>query len=362
MKRICFIVSGFAYSGAEVVLERYIKENKDIKPEFIVIYDKKDVVDRLRDVYGSECVKCLYLRHNKHILRIAPMYEARIIKNKIGDMIQSIKPDIIYVNNTMEAMLLNKYIKSTNIPTVAHIHDMKKSIKSIIRREYTQHVLKQYDKVIMVSEATKIQWNIKDSLVVYNGLDKNYFNNKEKEYNFIKNIGIVGTMSKRKGTDLIIGSVDELMKMDINIHFIYNHGESKLIQAIQNKQKKYSKNIFIYNNLNQEQLKKIYDNMDIVLVPSRQDPLPTVVIEAMARKTIAIGTNIDGIPEMIKDSRLLIDPNSKESIVSKINEVKHYSCDKLKDLSNNQFEYCKKIFNSSNKNEKVNRILNELLK
>lgn len=362
MITVCFIISGFAYSGAEIVLERYIKENKNINPKFIVIYDKKDVVDRLSEVYGSECVECLYIRHNKHTIRVVPMYEARIIKNKIGERIQSIKPDIIYVNNTMEAMLVNKYIKSTNIPTVAHIHDMKKSIKSSIRREYTQHVLKHYDKVIMVSEATKKQWDIEDSIVVYNGLDKNYFNEEEKEYNSIKNIGIIGTLSKRKGTDLILDSIDELMKMDINIHFIYNHGEPKLVQSIQNKQKKYNKNIFIYNNLNQEQLKKIYDNMDIVLVPSRQDPLPTVVIEAMARKTIAIGSNIDGIPEMINDSRLLINPNSKESIVSKINEVKHYSCDKLKDLSNNQFEYCKKIFNSSNKSKKVNRILNELLK
>lgn len=362
MNNICFIISGLGYSGAEIVLERYIKENKHINPKFIVIYDKKDVLDRLRAIYGRECVKCLYLRHNKHILRILPMYEARVIKNKIEDMIQSIKPDIIYVNNTMEAMLLNKYIEVTNIPTVAHIHDMKKSIKSFIRREYTQRALKYYDEVIMVSEATKEQWNIKDSHVVYNGLDKNYFNEAEKEYNIIKDIGIIGGMSKRKGTDLIIDSVDELIKMDINIHFIYNHGEPKLVQSIQNKQKKYNKNIFIYNNLNQEQLKKIYDNMDIVLVPSRQDPLPTVVIEAMARKTIAIGSNIDGIPEMINDSRLLINPNSKESIVSKINEVKHYSCDKLKDLSNNQFEYCKKIFNSSNKSKKVNRILNELLK
>lgn len=362
MRTVCFIISGFAYSGAEIVLERYIKENENIIPKFIVIYDKKDVVDRLGEVYGSNSVECLHIRHNKHTIRILPMYEAIIINKKIGDVIQRMKPDIIYVNNTMEAMLVNKYIKSTEIAAVAHIHDMKKSIKSSIRRVYTQHSLNYYDKVIMVSDATKKQWNIEDSIVVYNGLDKNYFNEGKKEYNAIKNIGIIGTMSKRKGTDLIIDSVDEIIKMDINIHFIYNHGEITFVQAIQEKQKKYNENIYIYNNLNQEEIKKIYDNMDIVLVPSRQDPLPTVVIEAMARKTIVIGTNIDGIPEMIKDNRLLIESNSKGSIVSKINELKQYSSDELKHISNNQFEYCKQKFNSLHKSEKINNILNELLK
>lgn len=253
----------------------------------------------------------------------------------------------------METMLLNEYAKYSKIPCVAHIHDMKMSIRSIIRRKYTEKSIPIYDKVIMVSDATKTQWGIEKAETIYNNLEDGYFKEEKKKYNSIKNIGIVGTISNRKGSDLVLESVDDLCKLGIQLSIVYNHGDEGLISGLIDKGNKYPNQVKIYNNLNSEEIKNFYDKMDLIIVPSRQDPLPTVVIESMARRTIVTGSRIDGVPEMIKDNRLLFDSNSKDEIILKVKELLQYSNEDLNDISQQQYEYCKKNFS---REIKVNRI------
>lgn len=359
--RVCFIISGFAYSGAEIVLERYLKNNLSIDPYFILIYEKQDVYKKLCEVYGENKIFKLSIKHNKHRLRLFPMYDCELVKNSISKLIEKINPDIIYANNTMESMILNKYAKISKVPCIAHVHDMKNSIKSIVRRIYTKKSLNNYRKIIMVSEATNKQWGVDRAETIYNGLEKSYFKNDNKDYNSIKKIGVVGTISYRKGSDIVLQLINDICKEELQLNIVYNHGDKKLIDAFKEQQKKYPKNMKIYNNMNAEEIKQFYDNMDIIIVPSRQDPLPTVVIESMARKTIVIGSNTDGLPEMIKDNRLLFDIKSKDEIISKIKMLQSFSNDELCNISELQFKYCKENFNENIKNKKIDNILMSLI-
>lgn len=43
--------------------------------------------------------------------------------------------------------------------------------------------------------------------------------------------------------------------------------------------------------------------MDFLLLTSDRDPLPTVILEAMARKKIVIARDVDGVKEMIEDGK-----------------------------------------------------------
>ena len=54
-------------------------------------------------------------------------------------------------------------------------------------------------------------------------------------------------------------------------------------------------------NISRSELGDYYLNADVVCIPSRNDPLPTVVLEAMVARKPVIGTNIGGIPFMIED-------------------------------------------------------------
>ncbi len=45
----------------------------------------------------------------------------------------------------------------------------------------------------------------------------------------------------------------------------------------------------------------VYAQMDVLLLTSRRDPLPRVVMEAMAHGVPVVATRVDGIPEMVED-------------------------------------------------------------
>jgi len=48
-----------------------------------------------------------------------------------------------------------------------------------------------------------------------------------------------------------------------------------------------------------EDVKQILQGIDLLLVPSRQDPLPTVIVEASLSGVPTVGSRAGGIPEMI---------------------------------------------------------------
>lgn len=63
-------------------------------------------------------------------------------------------------------------------------------------------------------------------------------------------------------------------------------------------------------------LEAVYSQLDILLVPSRRDWTPLVVMEALARCLPVVGTRVGGIPELLLDGRggILVDPESPDAI------------------------------------------------
>lgn len=63
-----------------------------------------------------------------------------------------------------------------------------------------------------------------------------------------------------------------------------------------------------------------YTSSDIVCVPSLSDPLPTVVLEALASGTPVIGSDVGGIPFMVEDQSngLVVSPSDPDALASAI--------------------------------------------
>ena len=74
----------------------------------------------------------------------------------------------------------------------------------------------------------------------------------------------------------------------------------------------------VYYGIPREQVFSKYKMMDLLLVPSRFDPLPTVVLEASLEGVPVIGTDKDGIPEMQVDKDMLFDVDDVAGAIEKI--------------------------------------------
>ena len=362
MIKVCFIISGFGYSGAEIVLERYLKDNKLINPYFIILYNKKEIYKKVCEIYGEDKVFCLNVKHNKNIIRFIPWHDMIKIKYEIDEKINEINPHIIYSNNTMETMLTGLYAKNSEIPMIGHIHDMKSSIHSIVRKYVTKNNFKNYDCILTVSNATKENWNESRMKVIYNGIEEDYFNLNVKEYKRIKTVGFIGSISRRKGLDFILNEIDDLIKNNINIIIAYSNIEDySIYNKLQEKALQYPQKIILRQNLTYEQVIDFYDSIDLLIVPSRHDPLPTVIMECMSRGTLVIGNNVDGIPEMRDEDILIFDITKGEKIYKKIVDLNSLGSETLTKLAIQQYDKCKIKFNNEIKRIKVNEVITKVI-
>lgn len=357
--KVCFFIAGFDYSGAEIVLDRYLEKNQNIEPYFIIIYENEKVVNKYVNLYGKESVFRVNLKHNKNILRFLPWIDSIKIVKRVNSFIQKIDPDVLYMNNTHEMMLCKNVVKRTNIKSIAHIHDMRKSIGSPIKRVCMDNAIQIYDEVLTVSEATRNEWRNEKIKVIYNGIDEDFFSSEGIYKNKISTIGFIGKISSRKGFDLLYevykNNKDiQNLKLVLGYASVEENLENELNELLK------FKNVKGFYKMNYNQIKNFYDKVDLLIVPSKADPLPTVVIEAMARGCIVIGSNIDGIPELLGDKRLLFEIRDSLNLKNKILEITSLREEEIIRLSKQLKYRCMSKFLHDKKKEKINNIIANL--
>jgi len=361
MKKILFIFLGLNYSGAEMVLEKYIKGNISIDPYFVVLYNETKVNQIFCERYGKDKIINLELRYNKNILRFLPILESERLVRKLHNVISVINPDIIYANNTLETMLIGLKKRNINIPIIGHIHDMSYGIKSPIKKICINRAIKNIESSITVSKACQRSWKgIKK--VIYNGIDKGEFN--YSKINSISNIGYVGALSYRKGFDVFLEFCKCILEREkkVKIHIVYSEGtDNKYLSDLNEIISKFPENIIVKKNLNKNEMTEFYNKIDLLVVPSRNDPFPTVILEAMSKGRLVIGSNVDGIPELLQyNEKLLFNKNNFRSIEKLFNYLTNISTEELNKLGLELYNNCKNVFKNEEKTKRINSIIYEL--
>lgn len=162
----------------------------------------------------------------------------------------------------------------------------KKILVSIIK----PLVLKNCDKVVYNSKA--IVSNIKHKhSIVYNGVDTKLFKPmKAKSFSGKINILFIGRLYKEKGLLYLFEAVKDMKDIKLGIA-----GTGPL----KNKLEKYNLAHF-FGDTKHEQLPKLINSFDCIILPSLDESFPNSLLEAMSCGKPIIGTKVGGIPEMIK--------------------------------------------------------------
>jgi glycosyltransferase involved in cell wall biosynthesis len=69
------------------------------------------------------------------------------------------------------------------------------------------------------------------------------------------------------------------------------------------------------------ELARLYQQADVLVLPSASEALPTVVTEAMACGTPVIATRVGGVPEQLAGSGLLVSPGSVDELARAIRHM-----------------------------------------
>ncbi len=113
---------------------------------------------------------------------------------------------------------------------------------------------------------------------------------------------------------------------------------------------------------NREEIKKIYMEATIFVMPSIGDPFPNVLFEAMAYKIPCIGSDVSGIPEQIKDKEtgFIVPANDTDKLAEKIILLLK-NIELMKMMGENGYKRVKDNFTWDKAGERIDFYLKECL-
>ncbi|MDW0114031.1 glycosyltransferase [Sporosarcina saromensis] len=183
--------------------------------------------------------------------------------------------------------------------------------------------------IIAVSNFMKhklIQKGIRKSAiqVIYNGVNKPQQVKLEQPQNAIPIIAVIGRLSAEKGHLFLINALEHFKKSNPTLQWqchIYGDGllKKQLEQLVVDKNMQEHINFFGHVS----PIEKVYLNTDLVVVPSENEALSYVGIEALSYGIPLIGTTVGGIPEVIEEgvTGLLVKYGDIENLSSKLEEL-----------------------------------------
>ncbi|OIR07038.1 alpha-D-kanosaminyltransferase [mine drainage metagenome] len=232
-------------------------------------------------------------------------------------IIRSKQTDLVYSNTT--AVLIGAFAaKATHKKHIWHIHEIIE--RPLFLHRFIAWMISKYCcKVIAVSNAVKEHWQQKDTnekiIVLYNGFDYSVFYQDQStlrqelkiEDDCIV-IGTVGRISEWKGQDYFLRIAGEIKRKIYNVKFIIAGdvfpGNEYLIDSFNKiiEEEKIEDKVFLLGFRND--VNNVLHGMDIFVLPSvLPDPLPTVVLEAMAAGKPVVATFQGGSLEMVEENQ-----------------------------------------------------------
>jgi len=344
MKNILYIHAGAELYGADIVLLNLIKGlDKEKYNPIVILPCEGPLVKKMQENnINVEVIPYPILR--RQYFNIKGMFKylydylkyAKALKTKSKEY----KVDIIHVNTiaVLEGIYLKKKLKKR---LIWHIHEILEKPK-IIAKFLSKLVAKYSDDVIVVSNAVKENLENKADFnnkikIIYNGVNNEIFNsNNETKYlkkefkipNDAVVIGMIGRINSWKGQSDLLEASKTLLEKYKNLYLIFIGGvfegqEWRKLELEDKIKAQENSNRIIISDFRND-VSNIHNLIDIFVLPSTNpDPLPTVVLEAMATSKPIVGYRHGGICEMVKEeyNGLLAEPNNVHELSKRIEEM-----------------------------------------
>lgn len=132
-----------------------------------------------------------------------------------------------------------------------------------------------------------------------------------------KNLLFVGQIEKHKGILFLLGAFKKLASPEMTLTI---GGDGSLLKTAQNLTQA-DKRIRVLGRLNPEELKKTFQETDVLIMPSLcYENYPLIIIEARQAGLPVIAANLGGIPEALGNGDRLFKSGDADDLFKKINE------------------------------------------
>ncbi len=170
---------------------------------------------------------------------------------------------------------------------------------------------------------------------------------------------IVGSFLRWKGIHIYLESTKNInnLKFELVGDFGVDEDYNKYIKSL------LQKNIVLKGFI--QDIKNYYEKIDVVVHTSIEaDPLPTILIEGLAKGKVLIGSDVGGVREIIDDSygNIIVPPNDANALKEAILKVSKYSMETLEDIKQKNIKRAKDLFLLEKQVKKMENIYLEVYK
>lgn len=307
-------------------------------------------------------------REGIKILRIGKFSDKSQIKNyvlKIRDLIRTEKIDLIHAHHYPTVLPLVALRKELNIPFLFTTHACFGD--NTLDEKYTfleKYLIKQgievFDKIIAVSKYVQ-EYLLENGVpfdkisLIHGSANQDIFYNIEIKKNI--DLLVPNCFDPWKGAILAL-ELSKLLDKSCKISFLGSvriFGErGKIYNLIKSAQEK-NKNIFIIEEVNQEEMPKIYSSSKLTLVPSENEAFGLVSLESQLCETPVIVSDVGGLGETIipGETGYFINKTNLNDTVQKINNLLKDKKERER-LGKNGRKF---IFQNFSKEERIKKVL-----
>jgi glycosyltransferase involved in cell wall biosynthesis len=305
---------------------------------------------------NSESSKILYFL--KSILKILKLFSSNS------------KIKIVHIHCASKGSFIRKSIicmigKMFNKKTILHIHGghFKEYYKTGLNKYYIRFILNIADKTICLSEEWKYFFEnimrIEKIKVLGNPVeDYKYDHINSVTLSNKINMLFLGNISEEKGIFELINFLNqnEYFKDDLISLVVGGIGNDKKLGELINN----NKNIQYAGWINATERIKYLKKCDLFILPSFTEGLPMSILEAMSAGKAIIGTNVGGIPSLVKENHngWILEVHNLGKLNEIFKEILN-NVDILKKYGDNSYEDSKK-YHSKNIMKKLETIYSEI--
>jgi glycosyltransferase involved in cell wall biosynthesis len=246
-----------------------------------------------------------------------------------------------YLSSFLAAKIAKRYSKPlvlTQHNTFIEYNNLWDTVEKLNDLAIGKQVLKEADKIIVVSNATKnyvlsLGADPKKIRVLHNGVDLNRFkplsgvkSEMRRKLGIAQDASVVLTVRRlvyKNGIDTLVESAEIAAKKNPKLVFVVV-GKGPDFEEVKEKiaQLGMQRNFRLTGFVSDEELPLYYNAADLFALPSKSgEGLPLVALEAMACGLPVIATNVGGTSEVMSDDYgKLVPPNSPGALAEAILE------------------------------------------
>lgn len=351
MKKVLYIINSNFFGGVAKVIKNISEELSQEKDVKIYILTNKILKKYFEDIKNIKILENDSINKIKYIYRLQKI----ISKEKI---------DIVHFhdNKNFIYFFLGNFMKIKKIKVILHIHACPKWLQTcLLKRFIHRFFLKKSDIIIFCGKKVKEYYK---KYLDISGMNTIVLSNsiKIEKIEKIKNnktvYSFIGRLEDEKGIlDLIVEIKNSKRYFEESQILVI--GEGGLEKNIQSYIKKEKLDDIIKLVGFKENLQEFYDKTDILILPSKTEALPMVILEAMANRCIVLSMDVGSISEVIINEKTgyLIEKGTYDKFVEKMIFLKDKKDIKIIE---NAYKYVEKNYNLTNYKEKLKRIYLEL--